>query len=168
MAEPIPSEEQSNYETFRECMSEPVLRALATPIEKSKSRKKRHARKGSKSGKASLEPKVDRYANALEESQASDAEDLGDFIDVRHAICPIQTPTNKPVPKQLDLPQPSPGTAHTVPLQIPGLSPPTRNIQHAPLRLDLHRTPAHAATPSDRQPGVLCAAAARFRHHRPA
>ena len=54
MAEPIPAGEQSNYETFRDCMSEPIIKALATPIEKPKPKKKRHAKKGSKSGKSEV------------------------------------------------------------------------------------------------------------------
>lgn len=85
MAEPIPSDEQINYETFRDCFSEPVLRTLAAPTEKTKKKKKRHGRK-SKEHKAgapkekSDEPKTTEVVNANEE-QAS-AEDLGEFIEV--------------------------------------------------------------------------------------
>ena len=39
MAEPIPAGEQSNYETFRDCMSEPIIKVLAAPIEKPKPKK---------------------------------------------------------------------------------------------------------------------------------
>ncbi|KAI4627333.1 uncharacterized protein J4E87_003896 [Alternaria ethzedia] len=79
MAEPIPAEEQSNFETFRDCLSEPVLKALAAPIEKPKSKKKRHAKKGSKGGKDEV-VKQEPVPTAVE-AQETDAEDLGEFIE---------------------------------------------------------------------------------------
>jgi hypothetical protein len=84
MAESIPAEEQSNYETFRECMSEPVLKALAAPMEKPKPKKKRHAKKGSKNGKNEIvkQDKTVADGNGNEDTQATDAEDLGEFIEV--------------------------------------------------------------------------------------
>ncbi|KAJ4365857.1 hypothetical protein N0V83_008479 [Neocucurbitaria cava] len=88
MAEPIPADEQSNYETFRDCLSEPVLRALAAPVEKPKAKKKRHARKSSKrktTGTIEKDKAQTEVVNSNAESteaQASDAEDLGDFIEV--------------------------------------------------------------------------------------
>ncbi|KAI4920351.1 uncharacterized protein J4E92_008570 [Alternaria infectoria] len=79
MAEPIPAEEQSNFETFRDCLSEPVLKALAAPIEKPKPKKKRHAKKGSKDGKDEV---VKQEAiPTMVEAQETDAEDLGEFIE---------------------------------------------------------------------------------------
>jgi hypothetical protein len=79
MTEPIPAEEQANYETFRDCLSEPVLKALAAPTEKLKpKKKKRHAKKGSKNGVV----KVMAEVNGSADTQASDAEDLGEFIEV--------------------------------------------------------------------------------------
>ncbi|KNG52635.1 HNH endonuclease [Stemphylium lycopersici] len=93
MAEPIPTEEQSNYETFRDCLSEPVLKALAAPVEKPKPKKKRHAKKGSKSGKNEIATRdqvvVDTNDNA--EGQPTDAEDLGEFIEVHHTLPSITT-----------------------------------------------------------------------------
>ncbi|KAF1946408.1 hypothetical protein EJ02DRAFT_418520 [Clathrospora elynae] len=68
MAEPIPADEQANRETFRDCLSEPVLKALAAAIEKSKSKKK-----GSKSGKEDIVREQMVVINTL---PPSDAEDL--------------------------------------------------------------------------------------------
>lgn len=84
MADSIPADELSNYETFRDCLSESVLKALAMPAEKPKPRKRRHAKKDSKakiglSVKSMEEPEVTSSADA----HAADAEDLGDFIEVR-------------------------------------------------------------------------------------
>ncbi|KAF1950229.1 hypothetical protein CC80DRAFT_482938 [Byssothecium circinans] len=90
MATLIPDDEQSNYETFRDCLSEPVIRALAAPtVEKrGKSRKKRE-RKGVSVDKG-REMVVERSADAvdavgdgegLDELGGSAAEDLGDFIE---------------------------------------------------------------------------------------
>ncbi|KAI4922232.1 hypothetical protein J4E90_000660 [Alternaria incomplexa] len=79
MAEPIPAEEQSNFETFRDCLSEPVLKALAAPIEKPKPKKKRHAKKGSKSGNNEIVKQ--EVAPTVVETQETDAEDLGEFIE---------------------------------------------------------------------------------------
>ncbi|CAO2656397.1 Nn.00g052000.m01.CDS01 [Neocucurbitaria sp. VM-36] len=91
MAEPIPADEQSNYETFRDCLSEPVLRALAAPVEKAKPKKKRHVRKSSKS-KITRPTEKDKAQRDIHsnveatEAQSSDAEDLGDFIEYLSAI----------------------------------------------------------------------------------
>jgi hypothetical protein len=83
MAEPIPADEQSNFETFRDCLSEPVLKALAAPIDKPKPKKKRHAKKGSKSGRNEIVKQ--EVVPTVVESQETDAEDLGEFIEVCHA-----------------------------------------------------------------------------------
>jgi hypothetical protein len=90
MAEPIPAEEQSNYETFRDCLSEPVLKALAAPMERRKPKQKRHAKKTPKGGntakavtKSEPEPNI---STSITNPQASDAEDLGEFIEVRQSI----------------------------------------------------------------------------------
>jgi hypothetical protein len=79
MAEPIPADEQPNYETFRDCLSEPVLKALAVPTEKPKSKKKRYAKKGSKE-KNGVAVEI-KSSMSHREVQASDAEDLGEFIE---------------------------------------------------------------------------------------
>jgi hypothetical protein len=87
MANSIPADEQSNYETFRDCLSEPVLRALAAPVENAKARTKRHAKKGPKErGGATVKHKT-VHANGIHTGgvTASDAEDLGDFIEVGHS-----------------------------------------------------------------------------------
>ena len=97
MAEPIPADEQSNYETFRDCLSEPVLRALAAPVEKPKPKKKRHARKSSKGKIIRPTEKDKEQANinsnvGITEAQSSDAEDLGEFIEVRQCLLTPTTP----------------------------------------------------------------------------
>lgn len=92
MAEIIPPEEQSNFETFRECLSEPVLRALATPIEEPKKKKKRHGKKNSKNGIKSDEPRQKPETPAQNGEETNDAEDLGEFIDVNiFPFPPIQS-----------------------------------------------------------------------------
>lgn len=86
MAEAIPPEEQTNYETFRDCLSEPVLRALATPVEKTKPRKKRLAKSTSKGSNGTVtrgEEQGETKPISSREARQSDAEDLGDFIEVR-------------------------------------------------------------------------------------
>ncbi|KAF2789753.1 hypothetical protein K505DRAFT_89894, partial [Melanomma pulvis-pyrius CBS 109.77] len=109
MTERIPEHEQSNYEIFRECVSVPVLKALAVPAEKPKRRreKKRGGRGlGIKTGRKSLkagndgdgdvngregpENDANNHHEKKEEVEkpdvaedSNDAEDLGDFIDVR-------------------------------------------------------------------------------------
>ncbi|CAI9632983.1 hypothetical protein GT037_000582 [Alternaria burnsii] len=81
MAEPIPAGEQSNYETFRDCMSEPIIKALAAPIENPRPKKKRHAKKGSKSGKNEVMKPESTEANTDGSEKGTDAEDLGEFIE---------------------------------------------------------------------------------------
>jgi hypothetical protein len=83
MAEAIAPDEQHNFETFRDCFSEPVLKALAKPIDKPK-KKKRFPRKSKdgRNGVVKMEGKAEtRQGVHLEEEQTS-AEDLGEFIDV--------------------------------------------------------------------------------------
>jgi hypothetical protein len=105
MTERIPENEQSNYEIFRECVSVPVLKALALPAEKpKKTAKKRkearvHGKKYSGGGHAGgVEGGIDggpggkkitvKETEELEGGlfgEGNDAEDLGDFIEV-HSI----------------------------------------------------------------------------------
>jgi hypothetical protein len=91
MAEPIPADEQSNYETFRDCLSEPILKLLAAPLDKANSKKRRNVKKSSKekNGMTAREAKI---TVSHRDAQASDAEDLGDFIEVQHLIAPPSTP----------------------------------------------------------------------------
>lgn len=79
MAEQIPADEQSNYETFRDCLGEPVLRALTVTSEKSGPKKKRHAKRSSKGGSVDLSKKSAEKTESF--AAQNDAEDLGDFID---------------------------------------------------------------------------------------
>lgn len=87
MAEPIPAEEQLNYETFRDCMSEPIMKVLALPAEKEKPKKKRLAKKSAKYkpvgmfAPAKTQVEVPNIISTSAPS-ATDAEDLGEFIDV--------------------------------------------------------------------------------------
>lgn len=70
----IPLEEKSNYEVFRECLSDVLIRKLTTKPSKPA---RRRATKGRKNA---IKPV--NAAASEEEQSASDAEDLGDFIDV--------------------------------------------------------------------------------------
>ncbi|KAJ4384637.1 hypothetical protein N0V86_000237 [Didymella sp. IMI 355093] len=83
MAEVIPVEEQSNYETFRDCMSEPIMKALALPEQKEKNKKKRIAKKRAKYKPVGMfapaKPQVETSTDNA--PSATDAEDLGEFID---------------------------------------------------------------------------------------
>ncbi|OCK86163.1 hypothetical protein K432DRAFT_438711 [Lepidopterella palustris CBS 459.81] len=73
----IPAEEQSNYETFRECLSEPVLRILATAPEKPPRR-----RRGGKKKKCPVKGDAVRIGEEMEqEEDINVAEDLGEFVD---------------------------------------------------------------------------------------
>jgi hypothetical protein len=84
MAEVIPAEEQSNYETFRDYMSEPVVKALALPEQKEKNKKKRIAKKRAKYKPvgmfAPIKPQIEAPSTG-DAPSATDAEDLGEFID---------------------------------------------------------------------------------------
>lgn len=85
MAEIIPAEEQPNYETFRDCMSEPVVKALALPEQKEKNKKKRTAKRRAKYKPVGMfahaNPRVEA-PSANSAASATDAEDLGEFIEV--------------------------------------------------------------------------------------
>lgn len=70
----IPPGEQPNYEIFRDCLSDVLIRKLTTRPTKPA---RRRAAKGRKNA---IKPV--NAAAAEEEQSASDAEDLGDFIDV--------------------------------------------------------------------------------------
>lgn len=76
------SDNTTNYETFRECLSEPVLKALAVPVETPKKRKRRHGRKAQTK---EIENEQSE-SNAVNSDEANDAEDLGEFIEVRHQL----------------------------------------------------------------------------------
>jgi hypothetical protein len=110
MTERILEDEQSNYEIFRECVSVPVLKALALPAEKpKKTAKKRketrgHGQKKSGSGfvggveggtngdSGGQERRAEKGTEDHEGTQfgeGNDAEDLGDFIEVHF---PSHTP----------------------------------------------------------------------------
>ncbi|OAL46181.1 hypothetical protein IQ07DRAFT_660957 [Pyrenochaeta sp. DS3sAY3a] len=129
MAEHIPAEEQANYETFRECLSEPILRALAAPVQKTTPRKKRHARRASKSGKAGEksgagDPGASSEKDAQDDAhQTSDAEALGDFIDyLTSLIFPSLPPTLRTLSHPLYTRTPSLRTLYSLPLSAPQTS----------------------------------------------
>ncbi|KAF2707355.1 hypothetical protein K504DRAFT_384555 [Pleomassaria siparia CBS 279.74] len=86
MTERIPENEQTNYEVFRECVAEPVLKALAEPEEKPKrSRDKKKETRARRHGKNHLYENEKAKQNGQREDEplgnGNDAEDLGDFID---------------------------------------------------------------------------------------
>jgi hypothetical protein len=70
----IPAKEQSNYETFRECLSEPVLRTLVVTPEKPKRRRR--------GGKRTGLVKEGQDDQSVGQEESNDAEALGEFIDV--------------------------------------------------------------------------------------
>ncbi|KAF1929069.1 uncharacterized protein M421DRAFT_61491 [Didymella exigua CBS 183.55] len=83
MAEVIFAEEQSNYETFRDCMSEPIMKALALPEQKERNKKKRIAKKRAKYKPVGIFAPARLQVEAPETDSApsaTDAEDLGEFI----------------------------------------------------------------------------------------
>ena len=95
----IADEEKENYETFRECLGEVILKALAAPGEEETKRKKRRRDKRRDKGRKSDEsdrtvndpaaapPPPPSQQDGGHDAQdpkntTEDAEDLGDFIDV--------------------------------------------------------------------------------------
>jgi hypothetical protein len=95
MAEALPADEQTNYETFRDCLSEPVLKALAGPVEKPKNKDKRHAKKNSK-GKTGIVRNEKNSTISNRDARSSDAEDLGEFIEVHPPYQPCEPPADCP------------------------------------------------------------------------
>ncbi|KAF2278498.1 uncharacterized protein EI97DRAFT_256635 [Westerdykella ornata] len=119
MADPTPEEERINYETFRECVSEVVLKALAVPKEEEGAKGRKNRRRGRREGRRKgrmagddvvggreggkvAESKVEEQDADEEENarqgeegeSASDAEDLGEFIDyLTTLIFPTLPPT---------------------------------------------------------------------------
>jgi len=79
MAELITPEEQANYETFRECLSDPVLKSLAAPVEKPKKKKKSERKSMKNNGDAG---KRMRGESTRVDEAPNDAEELSEFIDV--------------------------------------------------------------------------------------
>ncbi|KAF4305892.1 hypothetical protein GTA08_BOTSDO06741 [Botryosphaeria dothidea] len=70
----IPAEEEPNFSTFRDCLSEPVIRKLAVQPPKAT---KRRAAKERKNAIKPVYPKVIQD----DERQSNDAEELGEFIE---------------------------------------------------------------------------------------
>jgi len=70
----IPEAETDNYEAFRDCLSELVISRLSNTSEK---RRKIKGRKN----------EIKRVERPAEQETASDAEELGDFIDVCNLRC---------------------------------------------------------------------------------
>ncbi|KAL1654444.1 hypothetical protein SLS61_003045 [Didymella pomorum] len=111
---------ESNYETFRDCMSEPIMKALALPEEKEKNNKKRIARK-----RAKYKP-VGMFAPATPQVEipstdnapsTTDAEDLSEFIEYLSSLIFPSLPSSL---RTLSYPQfrdsPSLQDAYTTPL----------------------------------------------------
>lgn len=134
MAERIPEEEQSNYETFRDCLSEPVLRTLAAPVETVK-RKKKHRKGRSSVGKREMEvTTVERL-----EEDGSAAEDLGEFIDVRQSsMFFIKSIDRNSVPLERHLPLLTDRHKNAQPHQVPRFVAPPRSLLHPSLGFYIH------------------------------
>lgn len=87
MAESIAPDEQANYETFRDCLSDPVLRILAKPVEHVKAkRKKRDRTHKKKNSKDATNVDTSQEKVEVEPTEGADAEDLGEFIDASHVF----------------------------------------------------------------------------------
>lgn len=84
----IPAEEEPNFSTFRDCLSEPVIRKFAIQPPKAT---KRRAAKGRKNEIKPVYPKVIQD----DERQSNDAEELGEFIEVAHLS---RSPASSPRP----------------------------------------------------------------------
>lgn len=68
--------EESNFQLFREILSDPIVQKCASPT----SRQKSKVRKAKAGRKTAIKPIAKEFS--VEEGNKSDAEDLGDFIDV--------------------------------------------------------------------------------------
>ncbi|KAF1920319.1 hypothetical protein BDU57DRAFT_10679 [Ampelomyces quisqualis] len=90
MGEVVPADEQSNYETFRDCLSEPVLKALAMPAERPMPKKNRHTKKSStEKNRISVKSTEELHVKGTissTDARAADAEDLGEFIQYLSSI----------------------------------------------------------------------------------
>ena len=71
----IPPQEQAHYTTFRECLSEQVISALASTPDK----KRRRAKRGNSIGNSAKDEKADDQ----DEGGGDDVEELADFVEVR-------------------------------------------------------------------------------------
>ena len=64
------------------------MKALAAPVEKTKPKKKRHAKKSSKDKNGTVEKEKEEPETngiiSISEARRTDAEDLGEFIDIHH------------------------------------------------------------------------------------
>ena len=90
MGETIPLVEQDNFETFRDHLSEPILKALVVPTQKTaKKKRSSRKRKDGKDGKTCVtkpKPVTEISPNPGVEEDQTTVEDLGEFIDVRNAL----------------------------------------------------------------------------------
>ena len=77
----IPDDEVANYEIFRDCTSELVISKLSRGADKSK---KKRAVKGRKN---EIKPVI----RPVEEIEQTDAEELGEFIEVWHFLPAVMT-----------------------------------------------------------------------------
>lgn len=68
------SDEHTNNETFRECLSEVIIRKLAQPAQ--------HVRRRAPKGRKGTIKPVVQASPAKDEKNANDAEELGEFIEV--------------------------------------------------------------------------------------
>ena len=76
----IAEDEVTNYETFRDCLSDLIISKLSPSAEKPK--------RASKGGKNEIKP----VARPAEQVNAEDVAELGEFIDVRHMLLKEREP----------------------------------------------------------------------------
>ena len=86
----LPENEQANYETFRDCLSSPI-------IQRSASKPLKPAKRKLKGRKNAVNPIDHASPNEVEQNNNTDAEDLADFIDVNPPPHPTQFPTLLPL-----------------------------------------------------------------------
>lgn len=80
----IPSSEESNYETFRDCLSEAVVQRLSAPQKPVRRRAAKGRKNGVKAISKAEKPSKEETASTSHENvdETNDAEDLVEFIDV--------------------------------------------------------------------------------------
>lgn len=85
----LPEEELSNFELFRDCLATPLIEKSA--VEPSKEKRRRRAAAGGRRGAKIVKPVVSER-----QERENDAEELGEFVDVRpEFICSSQQVTER-------------------------------------------------------------------------
>lgn len=173
MTEYITSDEQSNFETFRDCFSEPVLKALAKPIERS-TKKKRISRKSKdgRNGGTKVKNVMKIRDTVTTEDEQTTAEDLGEFIDVTSSplllVLHRMRLTEWAVPLQHHFPVPPIRHPHALLLQLQRRFSSPRPLLDASIVIYFYFLDKHHPPFSPRLPNLLRPASLPTRSARPA